>query len=122
MNRANTGDVQPGDTTYCNFEVGQHVVCVKEDDMPDGLEIIDPLFLPTVGKIYTVRCLELGDISKELCLKFEEIPDQDGVRFTWHNVTYSGSVLYPARNFRPLQKLKVEDFLVAETPVDSVPA
>jgi hypothetical protein len=63
-----------------------------------------------------VRYVSIGVIKQEVCLKLEEIPEQV-LRFVWDGERYTGDVMFSAASFRPLPKLKVEDFLSAP-PVD----
>lgn len=112
---------QPTDTTYCNFTVGQHVVCLKTDGFDAGHVPLEPYELPQEGKVYTVRRLEIGMMKGQPSLTVKEIPEQR-ILLSINGSLITAVLLFEACNFRPLQKLKVEDFLVAETPVDSVPA
>ena len=90
------------------FEIGQHVVCVDDDYTKRVLEIFDIYdgSLPVRGTVYTVRevfAWGAGHVSIRLAeLVNLKMPVRDfGMVEPGFN---------PSR-FRPLKKLKVEDFM-----------
>ena len=112
-----------GPQGYCGFEVGQHVVCVDDkwhgfsgwhsrNHMPTGLTKGK---VYTVERVYTTAAYWQGAKTVVVCLSLKEAkkepapasPECDG----WH-----------VSRFRPLPKLRVEDFLAASTPKDVVSA
>ncbi|CAK7259117.1 MULTISPECIES: hypothetical protein [unclassified Shinella] len=109
-----------GSQGYCGFVVGQHVVF--KFDFPGRYKAKwekRGVRFPSVGTVYTVRKVLIAPKTREVALLLNEI----------HNpsITSAGvrtEAFFKARRFRPLQKLKVEDFLSAKTPVDGeqVPA
>lgn len=105
---------------YCGFVVGQHVVF--KFDFPGRYKAKwekRGVRFPSVGTVYTVRKVLIAPDSLEVALLLNEIRNPDiptaGLRM---------EAFFKARRFRPLQKLKVEDFLSTKTPVDGerVPA
>ena len=109
---------------YCGFEVGQHVVCVAEEQFGDCVPITKPI-LPKVGKVYEVRRVHIGSLTSTapgfVGLLLKEIPDQI-ITYRLDGFTRQGKAYFEAKNFRPLPKLRVEDFLAASTPKDVVSA
>lgn len=115
MNTKSSGSAQDN-TGYCGFVVGQHVVCINDENRaPAGVTVLEQLILPEKGKVYTVRALVIGVLGRAPCLSLVEIPDQT-VRIEWNGKPWFGDVIFKACDFRPLKKLKVEDFMSA--PVD----
>lgn len=105
---------EDGSQGYCGFVVGQHVVCVDDSDGTVGL---DKKIELVKGRVYTVHDINAVDFSAVAiqvveCEKTYE--QEDGVYEGW----------FGHWRFRPLAKLKVEDFLSTKTPVDGerVPA
>ncbi|MDK4729364.1 hypothetical protein [Rhizobium phaseoli] len=116
-----SGAPKQGDTTgYCAFVVGQHVVCITDDFMKSqalrrkwerrGVRY------PSKNKVYTVRQVYLT--SKYVGVLLEEIRNPL-VPTRERGLTEAG---FLARKFRPLKKLKIEDFMQSKTPVEGVPA
>lgn len=107
------------------FDIGQHVVCVENSVDARGRPIggllsellREGLVLPTIGKVYTVRNTIVVKADAPIGLLLAEIINSDD--------TYGGRIFekaFPANWFRPLQRLRVEDFVNTEAPVDGVPA
>jgi hypothetical protein len=93
------------------FRIGQHVVCI--DDTNWSITLPGPN--PIKGNVYTIDGLNSKDFpALALTLaEFEKIYVENGV------ITEGW---YRADRFRPLQKLKVEDFLPAKAPRKTVDA
>lgn len=112
---------EDGSQGYCGFVVGQHVVCIGHtfaDEKARNRWIRRGVTFPDIGKVYTVRRVLLLPYSTALLL--------DEIRNPIVRCREAGDqeAFFRASCFRPLQKLKVEDFLSTKTPVDSerVPA
>jgi hypothetical protein len=109
MNTASSGKGQEG-TTYCGFEVGQHVVLVDDSRFKDNDVILTAIrigcTLPVKGVVYTVRDVEL--IRDFVTIRLVEIVNPpDPSPYGSH-----GEPQWPVIYFRPLPKLRVEDFAV----------
>ncbi len=104
-------------TTYCGFQVGQHVACVRNvnDDKLPGVVLLEPVEIPSVGRVYTVAAVSISEVGNQVCLTLDEIPAQR-VRFLYFGQPATGDILFPAKFFRPLPKLKVEDFVTTRAP------
>lgn len=125
MSTLDNGNSQPNDPTdpiYCGFTVGQHVACVSDPTknwLPIHFELVPNL--PTVNKVYTVRCVFLHPWDEIPCLRLAELINPARV---W-NVNKVGAVRpeilepgFAARCFRPLKKLRIEDFRSGDAPID----
>ncbi|QIG74360.1 hypothetical protein EVC08_048 [Rhizobium phage RHph_N65] len=107
MNTKSSGSVQ-GNTGYCDFVVGQHVVCIDTSNFLLAFEPVPGQELEA-GRVYTVSAISLD--YEAVALQVAEHPflvEEGGWYGHWR--------------FRPLQKLKVEDFMQSKTPVEGVPA
>lgn len=98
------------------MKVGQHVVCVKDfSDEMNGYRvqqlIVRGCSLPTKGTVYTLRTVE-SDATVGVGVRLEEIANP---AFEWSN-GITAEPGFAAHRFRPLQKLKVEDFLEVKAP------
>lgn len=102
------------DTRYCGFTVGQHVVCVSEmfQKAPHHKRNWERrgVRFPVVNTVYTVR--QLIATPKGIGLLLAEIhnplvPVRDFGRV---------EAFSPTNKFRPLKKLKVEDFMSINAP------
>lgn len=89
----------------CKFVVGQHVLCIAETKEYPGLVLLTSVTFPEVGKVYTVIGLE------RVCIVLKEIGEQD-CEIEYYGQRYiAENVLFEAVCFRPLDRLKVEDFM-----------
>lgn len=111
------GRTANNDTTYCGFQVGQHVVCVRDDTDDPNVEVLSSIVRPEKGRVYTIRGVRLGVLRKVVCLRFVEIPDQIADVLIGGEL-FHGDVIFDAANFRPLQKLTPEQFVTTDAPVD----
>lgn len=113
MNTKSGGSAQDN-TGYCAFVVGQHVVCITDDFMKSSALRRKwerrGVRYPSKNKVYTIRQIYLT--SKYVGVLLEEIRNPL-VPTRERGLIEAG---FTARKFRPLPKLKVEDFLSA--PVD----
>lgn len=92
----------------CNFVVGQKVVCVSDDKTPpEGHVVISDVIFPELGKIYTVRKVQIGRLGNVPCLVFEEIENQQ-VEVLINGVIWVGEVIFDASAFRPLVARKTD--------------
>lgn len=92
-----------------NFHIGQHVVCINDTegifDTP-GIEYDPGLDGLKKDVVYTIRDLQIDDIENYLILRLEEI---------FRPLNADGSEPgYCYKRFKPLQKIKVEDFMKQE--------
>lgn len=92
----------------CKLMPGQHVLCV-ENELPHP-SMRSAVRLPEVGTVYTVARITIGDLNEMPCIVLEEIGEQDAV-WEINGVNYLCNVLFDARCFKPLNPLKVNDFL-----------
>lgn len=105
-----TGD----NTTYCGFVVGQHVVCIREIEPgnPSTAAILargGSANLPKRGTVYTIR--EVRPRRRGLFLLLAELVN---VSIDTCSGPYEPG--FSVKRFRPLQKLKVEDFMQTRVP------
>lgn len=100
-------------TSPHQFYVGQHVVCVKSGrkTLPSGWTLLEDCAEPVKGTVYTIRHLTISLVDKVLCLKLEEIPDQKSRVRSPEGKVYVASIVFVHTYFRPLQKIRVEDFM-----------
>lgn len=88
----------------CKFSVGQKVVCVNREEMHGGVQL-DPVEIPQVGVIYTVRTVHVGSIFSSapgvVGILLDEIEDQFS-RIIMNGDVRSQQLYYEAANFRPL--------------------
>lgn len=121
--KSNSQSFKDADSTFCGspFVVGQHVVYVN-DEMPSQHALdrwnANGFERPTKNKVYTVREIFIGTHGGPVLL-LREIINPLGRML-------DGSTREPgfdARRFRPLQKLKLEDFMpIVEHLTDEVRA
>jgi hypothetical protein len=87
-------------------KVGDKVQCFKTDDtVPDDVVLAEVPQVPHIGRVYTIRAITVG-MMDDICLKFDEIADQR-IEVEWRGKIYFGDVMFPAKNFRPLQSRPV---------------
>jgi hypothetical protein len=102
------------------MQIGQHVVCIALDDsFPEGVIPLEEMTIPTVGTVYTIERISTGELKRETCLVLAEIGEQR-LQFLLHGELHEGDVIFPARHFRPLTKLRVEDFTTVTQPTELV--
>lgn len=112
---------------YCGFEVGQHVVYLDGEPRNEYQRrmrvkwVRRGLKRPVNGRVYTVRLVFIGvtrdpSCPTPVCLLLDEIHNPPE-RALGGDVRELG---FYAELFRPLPKLRVEDFLAASTPKDVV--
>lgn len=102
----------------CNFRIGQKVVCINDDRTPPaGHQVLSPMILPDVGKVYTVRNVLPGHVSGVPCIALDEIPDQQ-VDVLVHGVLRIGDLVFTAEAFRPVvdKKTDISIFKAMLTP------
>ena len=125
MHSRDNNNSQPfkgADTTFCGLYVGQHVVCLTDYDLnhPQVRKIValgGTANLPRRNIVYTVRGIE---------------PRRRGGFHIWLQEIVNAPIRmrhcsyepgFPAKHFRPLQKLKLEDFMpIVEHLTDEVRA
>lgn len=106
---------------YCGFEVGQHVLFTNDRGWAEQLRAgganssLRKMIRPVVGKVYTIRAIYIDPHYQLPFLLLSEIRNPP---LEWRLGTYESG--FSARRFRPLPKLRVEDFLAASTPKDVV--
>lgn len=84
-------------------KVGDKVECIRSEiGAPDGVEILEQVELPEVGKVYTVAGIWRGEVVREPGLLLAEIGEQR-VDFRLNGEEFSGIILYDPKDFRPLQ-------------------
>lgn len=116
MNTKDSRPTQADNGTYCAFEVGQHVVLV-----PDAIDAEDRkvmqwavcrhrLTFPEPNKVYRVRRVEI--VGPKPAIWLDEISNPVVMIFGQYQ-----EAPFPARWFRPLQKLTPEAFMSADAPV-----
>lgn len=98
----------------CKFVVGQHVVLTDDKGFPasgkgvkEGVEVV----VPKKGIVYTVRKLMPSAITGEPLILLAEIVNPP--------IKFKQGMLEPpfaARRFKPLDRLKVEDFTEVSEP------
>lgn len=92
--------------SYCPFKIGQHVVCIDTANYLIGEKVGAPEQLRE-GRVYTISALNaFGSIVAVQVAELPWLVDIDGWYGHWR--------------FKPLQKLKVEDFMTSDAPVDGV--
>lgn len=123
MNTASSRGTQEP-TAYCALVVGQHVACVCNNVGFDGTlhppATINQLrgrgyTLPEVGTVYTVR--DVCAFECGVTVRLAEIKNPPEA--------YRGRIVegaYPHFWFRPLPRLRVEDFTNIAAPADTVVA
>lgn len=97
----------------CKFVVGQHVLCIAETKEYPGVVLLTPVTFPEVGKVYTVKRIGIGCMLglERVCIVLEEIGEQN-CEIEYYGTRYiAENVLFEAACFRPLNRLKVEDFM-----------
>lgn len=112
----------------CKLVVGQHVVTTVSSEFwvelfkSESFEPITPLEFPVPGIVYTVELITLGEIKKCPVIQLEEIGPQGPGRVKWHGEEYVFDAFYfPHEHFRPLDRLKVEDFITEVREVELGP-
>lgn len=92
----------------CKLVPGQHVLCAEKEVAHPSMR--GPIQLPEVGKVYTVARVTIGELNQLPCIILEEIGEQEAI---WEidGVDFICNVLFDARCFKPLDRLKVKDFL-----------
>ena len=95
------------------IDIGSHVVCVKKDWEAHIMEFENKykkkFFPPKEGQVYTIRDIRFHPVVKDFYVRLEEIinpfckTDEPG-----YHIDY----------FRPLKKLKVEDFMKVKLGID----
>ncbi|QIG73235.1 hypothetical protein EVC02_014 [Rhizobium phage RHph_N17] len=97
----------------CKLVPGQHVLCIatQTDDLPGDIKV------PEIGKVYTVGRVTLGEMDPEMspCVTLEEIGEQE-VTVIINGLGYIMNVVFDYRSFKPLDRLKVKDFLTDLVP------
>lgn len=93
------------------FDIGQQVVCLRDDWDPEQVKRQGVGRLPSKDRIYTIRSI-MAEIPGHLGLRFEEI-------FLAPAPGYVDEPSWDAANFRPLRKTSIEVFtkLLAPTPL-----
>lgn len=126
MHSRDNNNSQPfkgGPTTFCGLYVGQHVVCLHDYDPshPQVRKIValgGTANLPRKNVVYTVRGIEPRRRTGGFRLWLQEIVNAP---ITTPYRRYEPG--FPAKHFRPLQKLKLEDFMpIVEHLTDEVVA
>jgi len=93
------------------FHVGQHVVCIRQPPKKAIDKVrrrTGAVVLPEVGKVYTIRHIftnRIGELLFYLCEIHHPLNDRG----------HEPGFLY--KMFRPLAKLRVEDFIKQTEPV-----
>lgn len=89
-----------------NFEIGQQVVCVRDDWMPSHGYL--PPNLPVKDQVYTIRGMFEAPwmFEQELWLLFEELYNP-----SWYPpaMSMSGEPGFCSDRFRPVRKTSIED-------------
>lgn len=111
-----------GPQGYCGFVVGQHVVCIDNVESHVGWHARNRVPFGLVrGRVYTIARIYTGDgfyrgvRGKRVNLELVELKKKPSPCAPNNNG-------FAAARFRPLPKLRVEDFLAASTPKDVVSA
>ncbi|OYR20909.1 hypothetical protein [Brucella thiophenivorans] len=95
------------------MKVGQHVECIKDHFVNQDVHKKIGVIYPRKGTIYTIREIIPAHLNPTkgvpLSLRLEEIKNTT-VQFT--NGTFEP--FFSCHRFRPLHKLKAEDFLVVK--------
>lgn len=95
------------------MQVGQHVLCIRKISESSRLRAEArhgiPLKAPQLNKVYTVRSLH--EVNGKIFVRLAEIVNPLNKRGREPGIN--------SRTFRPLSKLKVEDFATTKEPVES---
>lgn len=102
------------DTTYCAFQVGQHVVLVDDhfDKRPGERTkwVRRGIRFPEMNTVYTIRRVFISPRGSAALLLAEirnpMVPTRAGLMEAY----------FVAARFRPLKKLRVEDFMQQRAP------
>jgi len=98
----------------CKLIKGQHVLCIAD---PCDLGMLP--FLrdwPKINKVYTVASVTIDLLRDYPVITVEEIPEQ---LFFLPALGITAQMAWVASAFKPLEKLKVEDFLTEGLEVDA---
>jgi phosphoribosylcarboxyaminoimidazole (NCAIR) mutase len=98
-----SGSPNQGDTGYCGFVVGQHVVCV--DTIPENnTKVIQILgrggtaHLPELNRVYTVRAIYTNPVTGRVSMRLKEL-----VNMPLPSIAGMWEPGFPVTMFRPLQ-------------------
>lgn len=83
---------------------GDKVVCVGEDHSnPPGIELLEKITHPEIGKIYTIKKIMSGIIGGDIGVELEEMSNLM-VRVKYYGAEFiAKNVLFKPELFRPLQ-------------------
>lgn len=96
------------------WEPGTHIVCIKEARI-SSYHINHGVKPVVKGVVYTVRRHWISSFNKNPLVQVREIVNPVLPSRYTGRISEGG---YPAHCFRPLKKLKIEDFLNAKAPED----
>jgi len=114
--------VKRAPATFCSLYVGQHVVCltdfnVRASSVQAIVKIGGTANLPRKNVVYTVRSIRPRRTGGFRLLLQEIVNAPISNKFGNYEPGFN------AKHFRPLQKLKLEDFMpIVEHLTDRVPA
>lgn len=104
----------------CDFHVGQHVVCIADEERllqsDDGIVLLEKPVIPRENVVYTISEVVPETRSGNVGLLLAEIPNQ-WVRILFRGAEFQGHVVFCASDFRPLRKLTVDEFMSTKVPV-----
>lgn len=108
------GRTADNDTTYCGFQVGQHVACIADHKTPGARAKWERrgVQFPARGKVYTIRALFRAENGVGVLLEEIRNPLVPSREFGKIEAYFWSS------KFRPLQKLTPEQFMTTDAPVD----
>lgn len=99
----------------CKLMKGQHVLCIADPCEPAMFRSLRDW--PRINKVYTVASVSVDLIRPEhVVITVEEIAPQT---FFLPVLQGYAQMAWLASSFKPLEKLKVEDFLVEGLEVDA---
>lgn len=117
MNNAKDSSTQGADTTYCGLVAGQHVVCIDTSVIEKAARRVvnhgGSANLPKLNVVYTIRGIYISTVTGRPTLRLVELinvalPSRQGPHEPG----------FPARCFRPLQKLTPEQFMQTDAPIE----
>lgn len=98
----------------CKLVKGQHVLCIADPCDPGMFSYLSDW--PKIGKVYTVASISIDLLRHSVVLTVEEIPEQ---LFFLPILRGYAAMAWYASSFKPLEKLKIEDFMAEDLEVDA---
>jgi len=98
----------------CKLVKGQHVLCIADPCDPGMFPNLADW--PKINKVYTVRTVDIDPLRTHPIITVEEIAPQ---HFFLPLYGVTCEMAWIASAFKPLEKLKVEDFMTSDLEVDA---